>query len=203
MNLKIVFTFLLISSYALTAADGGCVMYDWNLKTRCVMCFNSKPNEDSKCVEKAADDKCVLRWTAGHCALCEAGYAVDTTLEEGQSMIDYKCVQAEAPANCVNPEVNNGKVTCKACKNGFYPNFELTACDSESGLENCLWAARFYQGNQATCWRCNEGYVTDKTGKCVEEKDLVGCLSSSDGTTCSACDIWDGYYMESYGKCSK
>ena len=202
MSLKIIFTFLLISGFTVAASHGGCAAYDMDSKSRCIMCFESQLSVDSKCVRKYTDDMCILRFYGGYCALCEEGFAASITVSQ-DSNHDFKCVKAEVPKNCVNAQIIGNQVTCKTCKNGFYPNFSGTACDTESDLENCLWAARSFKGNQAICWRCKDGYLANKDGKCVEQKDLVGCLGTRDETNCCACDTWNGYFMKSAGKCSK
>ena len=203
MNLKAIFAFyLLISGFTLTSSTGGCMTRDTH-SNMCIMCYGLTPTQNYKCVPRATDDHCLVRMVGGGiCYLCEDGYAASDTIPKGEALAP--CVKAEIPKNCVNPQISKGKVTCKTCENGFYPNFSGTACDSESGLSNCLWAARSYSGNEAACWRCKDGYLANKDYKCVEQKDLVGCASTYDGTSCSTCDVWGGYYFkDSSGKCSK
>ena len=202
MNLKLFIVSFCIPALTLASSAGGCLLYDPALKGKCYLCYQSEASKEGTCVQKSVDENCILKNFFGTCITCEEGYAVFHSGFLEPKLNNGKCVKAETPTNCVDAQISEKKVTCRACKNDFYPNFDESSCDSESSLENCIWATRDYQGNQPSCLRCKEGYLV-KQGKCVEEKELVGCLGTSDGTSCNACDVWSGYFMKSAGKCSK
>ena len=201
------FALLSISGLALgaTASESGCLYM--NQLTECLSCFNSERTPDYKCIPNPEGSNCLMEKMPNFCVQCKEGYAVNSIFRGGAMMeTPYagKCHKADVPTNCVQAHTNGGKVTCSLCKNGFYPNFSATACDSKSGLANCLWAGRNFKENSAECWQCQDGYMLDKSYNCVKQtSSMVGCARFVEEGSSLLCDGNSGYFMKSPKRCSK
>ena len=93
-------------------------------------------------------------------------------------------------------------IKCLACQNGKRPGVYNDQCFGY--ISNCEIGYKSVNSNQASCFKCKEGYISDD-GNCVIRKSgQEGCLTSSGGE-CTWCDAENGYFAteQNLGWCQK